>query len=322
MRANVNGAQLYFDVEGMGLTPVGTAMVEKDACFVLHGGPGLDHSYFKPWLSPLADDLQLVYVDHRANGRSERVALETCTIEQMADDLEALRELLGLGQVTVLGNSFGGFVAQMYAVRHPQSVRRLILVSTSPSHEFYAAAEQELARKGTAEQKAVAGDVFEGRIETDEAFLRWWDIMMPLYFAHWDAARGEQMIKRGVDNPKVASHMFRHEIPTFDVRPQLNAMTMPTLVIAGRHDWVTPVGESELIARGIPGSELVVFEESGHMPFIRGAGGLRCGRSAVPRCLSEDQEAANAANSQIRSWRPSIRREWLPPGGGCGDDRN
>jgi proline iminopeptidase len=272
--ADVNGARIYFDVEGMGLAPRGLAMVEKEACFVLHGGPGLDHSYFKPWLSPLAEDLQLVYVDHRANGRSERVALETCTIEQMADDLEALRMLLGLGPVNVLGNSFGGFVAQMYAARHPQSVRRLILVSTSPSHEFYAAAEKELARKGTAEQKAAAGDVFEGRIETEEAFLRWWEIMMPLYFAHWDAKRGEEMIKRGVDNPTVASHMFRHEIPTFDVRPQLHAMAMPTLVIAGRHDWVTPVGESALITAGIPGSELIVFEESGHMPFIEEQAGF------------------------------------------------
>jgi proline iminopeptidase len=272
--ADVNGAKIYFDVEGMGLVPRGLAMVEKEACFVLHGGPGLDHSYFKPWLSPLADDLQLIYVDHRANGRSERVALETCTIEQMADDLEALRVLLGLGPVNVLGNSFGGFVAQMYAARHPKGVRRLILVSTSPSHEFYAAAGKELERKGTAEQKAVAGDVFEGRIETEAAFLDWWEIMMPLYFAHWDADRGEEMIKRGKDNPEVASHMFRHEIPKFDVRSQLRAMTMPTLVIAGRHDWVTPVGESELIAAAIPGSELVVFEESGHMPFIEEQAGF------------------------------------------------
>ncbi|MGI8476607.1 MAG: alpha/beta fold hydrolase [Thermomicrobiales bacterium] len=268
MLAHVNGAGIYFDVEGMGLAPLGTKMVEKEACFVLHGGPGMDHSYFKPWLSPLAENMQLVYVDHRGTGRSERVALETCTIEQMADDLEALRELLGLGMVNLLGNSFGGFLAQIYAVRHPQSIRRVILVSTSPSHEFYPAAEKELERTGTSEQKAVAGDLFAGRIETEEEFMRWWEIMMPLYFAHWDAKRGDEMIKRGVDNPKVAAYMFRHEIPKFDVRGHLKSMKVPTLVIAGRRDWVTPVGESEIIADGIPGSELVVFEESGHMPFI------------------------------------------------------
>ncbi len=268
MLARVNGANVFFDVEGMGLVPSGTGMVAKEACFVLHGGPGMDHSYFKPWLSPLADTMQLIYVDHRSTGRSERVALETCTIEQMADDIEEIRTLLGLGKVAVLGNSFGGFLALTYALRHPESVSRLILVSTSPSHEFYQAAEKELERKATPDQKAVAPSVFEGKIESDEEFRRWWDLMMPLYFAHWEEQRGREMIERGVDNPHVASYMFRHEIPKYDVRPRLREITVPTLVVAGRHDWVTPVGESDLIANGIPGSELIVFEESGHMPFI------------------------------------------------------
>ncbi len=268
MLAHVNGANVFFDVEGMGLAPSGTGMIAKEACFVLHGGPGMDHSYFKPWLSPLADTMQLIYVDHRGTGRSERVPLETCTIEQMADDIEELRKLLGLGRVSVLANSFGGFWALTYALRHPDSVSRMILVTTSPSHEFYQAAEKELERKATPDQKAVAPAVFEGKIESEEEFRRWWDIMMPLYFAHWEEQRGREMIERGVDNPHVASYMFRHEIPKYDVRPRLGEITAPTLVVAGRHDWVTPVGESELIANGISGSELIVFEESGHMPFI------------------------------------------------------
>ena len=92
--------------------------------------------------------------------------------------------------------------------------------------------------------------------------------MLPLYFAHWDTRRGQEMIERGVDNPHVASYMFRNVIPNYDVRPKLPKIKIPTLVVAGRHDWVTPVSESELIAEAIPNSELVVFEESGHMPFI------------------------------------------------------
>jgi proline iminopeptidase len=266
--ATVNGARIYFDVEGMGLAPRGLTMVEKPACFVLHGGPGMDHSYFKPWLSPLAEDMQLIYVDHRGTGRSERVPLETCTIDQMADDLEAIRNLLGLGKVHVLGNSFGGFWALTYAVRHPESIEKLMLVTTSPSKDFYEAASVELGKKGTPEQKDLAGHVFEGLIETEEEFLAWWHVMMPLYFAHWDPVRGEQMIQRGVDNPRVASYMFREIIPSYDVRSQLASIQMPTLVLSGRHDWVTPVCESQAIADGIPGAEIVIFEESGHMPFI------------------------------------------------------
>jgi proline iminopeptidase len=266
--AQVNGARIYFDIEGMGLAPSGMGMVEKPACFVLHGGPGLDHSYFKPWLTPLADTMQLIYVDHRGTGRSERVALETCTIEQMADDLEELRKYLGLDKVVVLGNSFGGFWALTYAVRHPASISKQILVTTSPSHEFYEAAMVELERKATPEQKAVAPKLLDGKITSEQEFLDWWHVMIPLYFAHWDERRGREMIARGVDNPFVAAYMFEHVIPHYDVRPQLGSIEIPTLVVSGRQDWVTPVGESELIANGIPGSELVIFEESGHMPFI------------------------------------------------------
>jgi proline iminopeptidase len=272
--AQVNGAKIYFDIEGMGLAPVGLGMAEKQACFVLHGGPGLDHSYFKPWLSPLAETMQLIYVDHRGTGRSERVALETCTIEQMADDLEELRKHLGLDKVVVLGNSFGGMWALTYAVRHPDSISKLILVTSSPSHEFNTAAAAELERKATPEQKATAPKLLDGKITSEAEFLEWWNVMMPLYFAHWDEQRGREMIARGVDNPFVASYMFANVIPHYDVRPQLGSITIPTLVVSGRHDWVTPVGESEAIANGIPGAELVIFEESGHMPFIEEQAGF------------------------------------------------
>jgi proline iminopeptidase len=272
--AHVNGTKIFFDVEGMGLVPSGLGMVAKEPCFVLHGGPGLEHSYFKPWLSPLAETMQLIYVDHRNTGRSERVAVETCTIEQMADDIEELRKLLGLGRVNLLGNSFGGFWALVYALRYPESLARLILVTTSPSHEFYQAAEKEVERKATPEQKAVMPAVFEGKVKTEEEFRRWWDVMLPLYFAHWDPKIGLEMIERGVDNPLVTAYMFEKIIPSYDVRPRLGEIRVPTLVVAGRHDWVTPVGESDQIAERIPDAQMITFEESAHFPFIEEQAGF------------------------------------------------
>lgn len=267
MLATVNGAEIYFDVEGSGLVPDGERMKEKDVCFVLHGGPAMDHTYFKPHLSPLAADMQLIYVDHRNSGRSGRMAVESCTIEQMADDVEALRQYLGLGKVHVMGNSFGGMWALTYALRHPASLEKLILITTSPSYGFYEAAKAEVTRKGTPEQIAAVPKLFEGEIDNDEALGPWWELMNPLYYHRWDEKYAEGK-ERARPNAELMAHMWRNVMPSYDVRDRLAEISAPTLVLGGRHDWVTPYPESELIAAGIPGSKLVIFEESGHLPFI------------------------------------------------------
>jgi proline iminopeptidase len=92
--------------------------------------------------------------------------------------------------------------------------------------------------------------------------------MLPLYFHNWDDKIGGEMTKRGVDDPLVAAYMFEHIIPSYDVSADLPGVTAPTLVCSGRHDWVTPVVECERVAELIPNAELVMFEQSGHMPFI------------------------------------------------------
>lgn len=267
MYAKVNGAEIYFDVEGSGLVPDGEMMREKDVAFVLHGGPAMDHTYYKPYLSPLAEDVQLIYVDHRNTGRSGRMAVDSCTIEQMADDVEALRDYLGLGKVHVVGNSFGGMWALTYALRHQGSLDKLVLITTSPSYGFYEAAKAEATRKGTPEQIAAIPRLFEGEIDTADELRKWWKIVNPLYYYRWDDKywEGED---RARPNAELTSHMWRNVMPRYDVRDRLGEIAVPTLVLGGRHDWVTPYGQSELIAAGIPGSELVIFEESGHLPFV------------------------------------------------------
>jgi len=268
MRAHVNGVDLFFDVEGSSLMPEGPTMIEQQPCFILHGGPGMDHSYFRPWLSPLTDKLQLIYVDHRGNGRSQRLPNEQYTIEHMADDLEQLRLYLGLERPIVLGNSFGGMLAQVYATRYPESYSRLVLVSTTPSYDFFAEATAIAEERATDEQKRVMPSLFEGKVRTEAEYHQWWEVMLPLYFYRYDSVVGAAMLGRTVGNPEVARYMFDQVIPHYDVRPQLGAITAPTLVISGRHDWITPPTQGEEIHRLISHSENVVFEKSGHMPFI------------------------------------------------------
>src|SRR2546426_9938109 len=89
MWARVNGVRLFFDVEGASLVPDGPSMREKPTVVLLHGGPGLDHSIYKPSFSSLADIAQVIFLDHRGNGRSEPGPQETWTLAQWGDGVRA-----------------------------------------------------------------------------------------------------------------------------------------------------------------------------------------------------------------------------------------
>ena len=126
------GVQLFVDTEGAGLVPDGAAMRAKPTLLLLHGGPGYDHSGFKPAFSQLADIAQIVYYDHRGHGRSSRCPPSQWTLDTWADDVVRLCDALGIDKPIVLGQSFGGFVAQRYIARHPGHAAKVILSSTSP----------------------------------------------------------------------------------------------------------------------------------------------------------------------------------------------
>src|SRR5262245_52868909 len=125
MRVLVNGARPFFDVEGASLVPNGPVMRQKPTLLLLHGGPGFLLSIYKPAYSGLADCAQIVYLDHRGNGRSDAGPLA-----QWGDDVRAFCDALGIEHPIVLGASFGGQVAMAYATRHPSHPSKLILIST------------------------------------------------------------------------------------------------------------------------------------------------------------------------------------------------
>ena len=108
MHVAVNGVRLYVDIEGAGLVPDGPRMLEKPTLILLHGGPGFDHSMYKPAFSALSDIAQIIYYDHRGCGRSENGPTDSWTLEQWGDDVRALCDTLGIEKPLVLGTSFGG----------------------------------------------------------------------------------------------------------------------------------------------------------------------------------------------------------------------
>jgi proline iminopeptidase len=266
MRATINGTTLYFDVEGAGLVPDGQAMRERPTILVLHGGPGFDHAYFKPFLSALADDAQIVYLDQRGQGRSDRPPVETCTIEQMADDAVALYRALGIARPYILGHSFGGFVALTLALRHPDAISGLILASTAPASAQTADATL-LAQWHGAEVSAIAARMFGGDF-SEATMMDFVSRVFPTYF-HDPATAGPMLeaVGRSPFDPMVPSYHYAHNSGRYDVRARLGEIGVPTLVLVGDSDWVCPLYASQTIAAGIPGAELVTIPQAGHFTF-------------------------------------------------------
>jgi proline iminopeptidase len=270
MRAKIRQTEIYFDIEGMGLVPDGDRMREKPVAFVLHGGPGGDHSSYKPSFSPLAERMQLVYVDHRGQGRSAPELPERMNLDENVEDLEALRLHLGLERVVVIGTSYGGMVAQAYGARYPESVSHLVLIVTASHAGFNARARQIVAERGTAEQNRVCDQLWAGELDTVAKLRHYYDQMGPMYSYRFDPVKAAAGRGRGILTPAALNEAFRPGgfLRTFDLRPELGRITAPTLILAGRHDWICPVEFSEEIHGLIPGSDLRVFEESSHS--IRG----------------------------------------------------
>jgi pimeloyl-ACP methyl ester carboxylesterase len=132
MKIAVNGTRLWFDVEGPVLVPEDRDMRERPTVVLLHGGPGsFDHSYFKPAFSRLAETAQVIYLDLRDHGRSARGNPEDWNFEICADDIRTFCEALGVSRPIVLGHSLGGYIAMLYAIRHPGHAGALILQSTN-----------------------------------------------------------------------------------------------------------------------------------------------------------------------------------------------
>ena len=267
MRASIRGTEIYFDVEGMGLVPDGPTMRERPVAFVLHGGPGGDHSAFKPGFSPLAARMQLVYVDHRGQGRSAKGDPATYTLDQNVEDLEALRRHLGLGPIVSIGTSYGGMVAMAHAARYPESVSHLVAIVTAAHSGFNERAQQIVRERGTPEQQRVCAMLWNGELTTLEAVQHYYAVMAPMYALSHDPKASTDARARTLHEPAALNAAFRPGgflRQNYDLRPELARITAKTLILAGRHDWICAPEFSEEIHALISGSDLRIFERSSH----------------------------------------------------------
>ena len=232
---------------------------------VLHGGPGLDHSMFRPYLDPLGDEFRLLYVDERGQGRSDRVDPETLSLEVFARDVDLLAEALGLERFALLGHSFGAIIATKHATELGTAAAYVISGGGDSSDALLDDVHASLEAMGEAGDAIEASWEQEKTVTTEDELKELLRTQMPFHFA------GDPPPGYGDDTvgtPDVLRHFANIGYGDFDYTPVLSRVSSPTLVIVGATDRTTTPRAAQALHEGIAGSELVVLPGVGHMSFV------------------------------------------------------
>jgi proline iminopeptidase len=263
MLVDVGDTRLHVTERGTGDLPL----------FVLHGGPGLDHTMFGSYLDALGDRCRLLLVDERGTGRSEPAPPATRGLDRHAADVEAMAGSLGLERYAVLGHSYGAFIALQHAVDFAGRPAATIVSSGIPDARFLAHVEAELAAFEPVElrdqvQRSWAREA-EARTQDDVASLL--ADQLPFHFADPRDPRIDELraaLADAVYGPDVLRAAATEDYGAIAVEGRLGGVSHPVLVLAGRHDRTCSVPAAAAMAAGLPDAELVVFEHSGHMTYV------------------------------------------------------
>jgi pimeloyl-ACP methyl ester carboxylesterase len=258
MHIDVNGARLWFDVDGPALVPDGSKMRQRPTVVLVHGGPGVwDHSYFKPDFAPLAEHAQVVYLDLRGHGRSAWGDVATWSFEACADDVRVFCDTVGIAKPIVFGHSMGGPIVLLYGARHPGHAAGLVVQSGFARFDvprlvegFHRVAGDEVA--------AIAGRSFSGEDVTDEESGRVSAAFGPRVPDREQRARPRKNLELNAPGMELVRQV--------DIVDQLGRVESPTLVVVGELDPVTPVAAAEEVVAALPKglAQLEVIAGAGH----------------------------------------------------------
>ncbi|CZR65609.1 uncharacterized protein PAC_15509 [Phialocephala subalpina] len=255
----VNGARLAYRLVGPGDAPL---------LITLHGGRGFgDHkSDFKAY-SPLQDAYRVLSFDIRGHGQSSQTG--PFTFRQLVDDIDGLRLHFGGAESKIIlcGGSFGGYLAQQYAIEYSDNVSHLILRGTAPSYHHEEQAirvlEERLPLAPCASKEMLIDGVF-GSFKSDEEFRLVMFAFGPLYSESYEPNSALKKCLETVYRAKVHNDLYSSSEKYFDYRDQLKNITAETLVVVGEKDWICPPDQSHLIARSIPKATLAIFPNANH----------------------------------------------------------
>lgn len=261
MFVDVDGARLFFDTMGAQLVMAGERVQTRATLIVMHGGPGFDHTTLRPYFDRFADQYQVVYMDHRGNGRSSGNS-DSWTLAQWGKDVRDLCDRLGIVKPVVYGNSFGGMVAMSYATQFPDHPAKLILSSTAA--RMHITTTVALMRERGGERAREVAERFWTRPD-EQAMQEYITVCLPLYNPKPNPQEAEAR-KRAILKPEVARHFILGEMRSMDMRAGLSRIACPTLLLAGGYDPITPpVCSEEILAALAPGrGQLHLLPEAGH----------------------------------------------------------
>lgn len=249
----LSGTTLHYEVDGVG-----------PPLLVLHGGLGLDHHIYRRTLAPLAEQFQLIFYDQRGNGLSTAEDLRSITMPRLADDACALADHLGFERFSVLGHSYGGFVAQELALRAGDRLDALVLVDTTPGQ--LGDGEEETEERGPEPPPEVVATMSTIPASDDEMAAAMASLF-PAYF-HQPALLDLHSLTAGTVFRAATMVRGFEVLASWSSVDRLGTLEVPTLVLAGRHDVFTSYPQAHRIGDRVPGSTVVIFERSGHFPWI------------------------------------------------------
>ena len=254
MRIDVgDGTRLFFDVEGAKIVASESGGSERPTVVMLHPGPGADHSVFKDVLGPrLAQGAQVVYVDQRGDGRSDRSDPSHWNLETWTEDLRALLDALEIERPVLLGSSVGALVALTFATRHPERPARIVLVSAAARY-VRARSVAEFDRLGGAEAGEVAARYFGN--PTESTFADYLRACLPLYTR---SRLDPHVVARMQMRPEATVQWDANEAAGIDLRSTVAAVRCPVLLLAGEDDPAFALSGAEELAAALP-QELLTF---------------------------------------------------------------
>jgi proline iminopeptidase len=268
--ANVNGEKIWYQIKGKG-----------EPIVLIPGGPGNSHLYLTPWFDELSKNFKVVYFDAFGRGKSSRAEnKEEYSFQRDVNDLEGLRKALGFDKWSVLGHSYGGMVAQAYAIHHPGSVDKLILSDTFYDAEMW----QENDDNSNYEFRNQCPEKWEklmkireqGYLSSSPEHVKAYKIPSGLLYFYnpenalkmrsdslsWNLDVYYQIV--GVDG----DFIIGGDIGRLDFRRDLKNLKMPVLILAGRYDRISDPRFAVKYKMYAPQAEFVMFEKSGHNPYV------------------------------------------------------